>query len=72
MKAAQDARQSVLDQLELNYSNKTTVTSIDFANSTVTCMLNMLQKIETIKVGPIIAILVCDKFLRNHLLYVQN
>lgn len=50
MQTAQEARQSVLDQLELNDSNKT-VNSTDFVDQAIKCMQSMLPKIETIRVG---------------------
>jgi hypothetical protein len=49
MKSALEARQSVLDILELNDTNRTVI-SMDFLNRTAACMIEMLPKIETIRV----------------------
>ncbi|KAI6177631.1 hypothetical protein M3Y97_00928900 [Aphelenchoides bicaudatus] len=53
MQTAQEARQSVLDQLELNDLNRT-ANSTDFVDTAVKCMQSMLPKIETIRKSPLI------------------
>jgi hypothetical protein len=50
MQDAQQARQSVLDQLDLNDPNRT-ANSVEFVDTTIKCMLSMLPKIETIRVS---------------------
>jgi hypothetical protein len=49
MQSAQEARQSVLDQLELNDANRT-MNSTNFVDQAVMCLQSMLPKIESIRV----------------------
>lgn len=50
MQLAQEARQTVLDQLELNDPNRTS-NSVDFVEEAMKCMSGMLPKIESIRVS---------------------